>query len=228
MGSPKDEKGRSPDDEDQVQVTLTRGFWLGQHEVTQSEWRRVMQTAPWSGEDYVKEGDNYPATYVSWEDAMKFCQKLTDQERIAGRLPVDWEYSLPTEAQWEYACRGGAKSRYSFGDDESDLGEYAWFDKNALDIGEKYAHTVGQKKANAWGLYDMHGNVWEWCRDCYADKLVGGADPQGPSTDSDRVFRGGSWSDTSGDCRSASRGRSTPGDRSYDRGFRVALEPVGK
>ena len=177
MGSPKDEKDRS-DDENQVQVTLTKGFWLGQHEVTQAEWQRVMQTTPWSGNEDVKEGDDYPATFVSWDDAMKFCEKLTEQERSAGRLPSDWQYTLPTEAQWEYACRAGTKSRFSFGDDESDLGEYAWYGKNAGDIGEKYAHRVAQKKANPWGLYDMHGNVWEWCRDVYAYELPGRRRPR--------------------------------------------------
>ena len=193
MGSPKDEKDRS-DNENQVQVTLTKGFWLGQHEVTQSAWQRVTQTTPWSGKDYVKEGDDYPATYVGWDDAMRFCEKLTEQEHGAGRLPSDWRYTLPTEAQWEYACRGGTKSRFSFDDDESDLREYAWFDKNGADASEKYAHLVGQKKANPWGLFDMHGNVWEWCCDWYAKELTGGTDPQGPPwKGSYRVLRGGCW-----------------------------------
>ncbi len=100
MGSPDAEK-HDIKDETQVLVTLTNGFWLGQQEVTQSEWRRVMQTVPWRGEDYVKEGDNYPATYVSWGHAMRFCEKLSEQERSAGRLPIAWQYTLPTEAQWE-------------------------------------------------------------------------------------------------------------------------------
>ncbi len=107
MGSPKNEKGRDDDNEAQVQVTLTKGFWLGQTEVTQSEWQRVMSTAPWrSGKDkkYVKEGDDYPAVYVSWDDAMKFCKTLTATDRVAGRLTLGWQYTLPTEAQWEYAC----------------------------------------------------------------------------------------------------------------------------
>ncbi|HEV3298860.1 MAG TPA: formylglycine-generating enzyme family protein [Planctomycetaceae bacterium] len=227
MGSPVGEKDRS-DDENPVQVTLTKGFWLGQHEVTQAEWQRVMQTTPWSGKENVKEGDNHPATYVSWDDAKKFCDRLTESEHRGGRLPTDWAYSLPTEAQWEYACRGGAKSRFSFGDNDSELGNYAWSKENAWDAGEKYAHAVGQKKANPWGLYDMHGNVWEWCRDWYADKLSGGADPQGPSEGSDRVNRGGGWSYAAWNCRSANRSGNTPVLRSSDLGFRVALESVGK
>ncbi len=116
MGSPKDDKERSST-EDQVQVTLTTGFWLGQYEVTQAEWRRIMQTAPWSGQDSVKEGDEYSASYISWGGATIFCEKLTKQERAAGRLPAEWEYTLPTEAQWEYACRAGTTFRFSFGDD---------------------------------------------------------------------------------------------------------------
>jgi formylglycine-generating enzyme required for sulfatase activity len=227
MGSPKDENGRS-DDEGPVNVTLTKGFWLGQHEVTQAEWRHVMQATPWSGENYVKEGDDYPATYVSWNDATKFFEKLTETERDAGRLPEGWKYTLPTEAQWEYACRGGSKSRFSFGDDESDLGDYGWFRKNADDAGEKYAHLVGQKKANPLGLFDMHGNVWEWCRDVYAEKLPGGDDPEVSAGGSDRVARGGSWYGTAGGCRSAWRRRITPDDRIDDLGFRVALTPSAK
>jgi formylglycine-generating enzyme required for sulfatase activity len=133
-------------------VTLTKGFWLGQHEVTQAEWQRVMQTTPWRGEPYVKEGDEYPATYVSWDDAVKFCEQLTETERQAGRVPSDWQYTLPTEAQWEWAWRAGTKSRFSFGDNDSNLVEYAWFDKNADDAGKKYAHRVGQKRENGYGF----------------------------------------------------------------------------
>jgi sulfatase modifying factor 1 len=222
MGSPKDEKGRN-DDEGPVTVTVTKGFWLGEHEVTQAEWQRVMQTVPWSDKQFVKEGDDYPATYVSWEDTTRFCEKLTAQERSAGRLASGWRYTLPTEAQWEYACRSGTKSSFSFGDDESDLGDYAWFTKNADDAVEKYAHLVGQKKTNPWGLFDMHGNVWEWCRDWYAKELAGGADPQGPSEGWRRVLRGGSWSGTPGNCRSAFRAQDGPDGRSIYRGFRIAL-----
>ena len=193
MGSPGYEKGHFAD-EKQVHVSLSRGFWLGQHEVTQAEWQRVMHTAPWSGNTFVKEGNDYPAACVSWDDAMKFCEKLTDQERAAGRLPLEWKYTLPTEAQWEYACRAGTKSRFSFGDDQSELSDYAWWggvedDGNVK--GEHYPHVVGQKRANPFRLYDMHGNVLEWCSDYYAEHLAGGTDPQGPSKGSTRVLRGG-------------------------------------
>ncbi len=153
MGSPKDEKDRS-DDENQVQVTLSKGFWLGQHELTQAEWQRVMQTTPWSGKEHVKEGDDYPATYVSWDDAMKFCEKLTEQEHAAGRLPSDWRYTLPTEAQWEYACRAGTKSRFSFGDDESDLSDYTWWGGivgNGNAKNEQYAALGGPEEGESVG-----------------------------------------------------------------------------
>jgi formylglycine-generating enzyme required for sulfatase activity len=230
MGSPKDKKNRG-DDENQVQVKLTKGFWLGQHEVTQAEWQRVMQTTPWSGKVFVKEGDDYAATFVSWEEVMKFCEKLTEQERRAGRLPFGWQYTLPTEAQWEYACRGGSKSRFSFGDDESDLSDYAWWGGlfghgNAKS--QQYAHTVGQKKANPWGLSDMHGNVNEWCRDWYAKELAGGTDPQGPSEGSGRVIRGGGWDDPAGFCRSADRSGGKPDYLSSDLGFRLSAVLSGK
>jgi len=232
MGSPGYEKGHFAD-ENQVHVSLSRGFWLGQHEVTQAEWKRVMQTAPWSGNKFVKEGNDYPADCVSWDDGMKFCEKLTDQERAAGRLPLGWKYTLPTEAQWEYACRAGTKSRFSFGDDQSELSDYAWWDGFGIDAnanakGEEHAHPVGQKKANPFGLYDMHGNVLEWCSDYYAKKLTGGTDPQGPSKGSDRVSRGGSWGGIARFCRSANRGGYAPGDRSFALGFRVAALRSGK
>jgi formylglycine-generating enzyme required for sulfatase activity len=223
MGSPKNEKDHGYDEE-QVKVRLTKGFWLGEHEVTQAEWDRIMQTTPWRGREIVKEGDDYPATRVSWDDAMKFCESLTRQERRAGRLPEDWTYTLPTEAQWEYACRAGTTTRFSFGDDESDLPEYAWFEKNTTDVGEKYAHAVGQKKPNSWGLYDMHGSVWEWCRDSYARDLPGGDDPEKSSRrKSDRVVRSGRWGGPDWGCRSAARMQKVQDDQEVYIGFRFAV-----
>ena len=221
MGSPQSEKDRGAD-EDQVQVTLTNGFWLGQTEVTQGQWEAVMGTTPWKGQDYVKEGGNYPATNLSWEDATAFSKKLTEQERKAGRLPEGGEYVLPTEAQWEYACRAGSTTAYSFGDDVAKLGEYAWFNKNAWNVDEQFAHLVGTKKPNSWGLSDMHGNVWEWCQDMYADKLPGGRDPLVAAGASFRVRRGGCGDYAARPCRSALRFRSAPDDRYRHLGFRVA------
>jgi formylglycine-generating enzyme required for sulfatase activity len=226
MGSPQDEKDRESD-ESQVKVTLTQGFWLGQCEVTQSEWQRVMQTTPWSGQYGVQKGHDYPATCVNWDDVMKFCEKLTEQERHSGRLPSGWQYTLPTEAQWEYACRAGTTTRFSFGDDESKLGEYAWFKKSASDAGEEYAHQVGVKKANPWGLHDMHGNTIEWCRDWSQKKLAGGIDPEGLSAGSNRVERGGDFVSPAIHCRSAQRNWDKPSAQSGVLGFRVGLIPSG-
>ncbi|MCA9068597.1 MAG: formylglycine-generating enzyme family protein, partial [Planctomycetaceae bacterium] len=147
-------------------------------EVTQSQWQAVMGTRPWSGKEFVREGKDYPATYISWKDAISFCKKLTEVERRTRRLPAGWEYRLPTEAPWEYACRAGTTTAYGI-DDRSSFRNYAWHDGTVK--GEEYAHKVGQKRANAYGLHDMHGNLWEWCQDYYTEALPGGTDPEGPS-----------------------------------------------
>ncbi len=246
MGSPKNEKGRWWTGEDEVNVTLTKGFWLGKYEVTQAQWKHVMHTEPWFGGHsaaVIMEGDEYPALYFSQKDALQFCQKLTMEERRAGRLPASWQYTLPTEAQWEYACRAGTTTRFSFGDDESKLVEYAWWGGVLLHSGrgkgrlarENYAHPVGQKKPNPWGLYDMHGNVLEFCRDLLPNPMhtyvpeqnsPGGVDPVVVDPHGSAAERGGAWCVLPYECRSASRfcgqGRST-----YE-GFRVALVQPGK
>jgi formylglycine-generating enzyme required for sulfatase activity len=233
MGTPKSEKQRRKN-EDQASVTLTTGFWLGKYEVTHSEWTQVMQTEPWTGHTYAREGADYPATWVSWNDATEFCRKLTVREREAGRLPDEWEYALPTEAQWEYACRARSVTRFSFGDNASKIGEYAWFFGNAWHAGEIYSHSyeVGQKKPNTWGLCDMHGNVWEWCRDVYFWKLPGGRDPEvkvNPDEKSkapSRVMRGGCWLTDAEFARSGYRSASEQNYRDECYGFRVALSAV--
>jgi sulfatase modifying factor 1 len=226
MGSPKNEKGRG-DDENQVQVTLTEGFWIGQHEVTQGEWQRVMGTTPWKGRGYgLKFADQYPAIYVSWGDATKFCAKLTKTEHNAGRLPPDWKYALPTEAQWEYACRAGTTTQYSFGNDETELKQYACFDKTASSTKERYPHLVGTKRPNPWGVYDMHGNVIEWCRDRYVKDLPGGENPEVTAKVPLRVARGGNWVITSRFCRAAHRDWSEPDEKTNSIGFRLAAVPV--
>jgi formylglycine-generating enzyme len=249
MGSPPDEaghyedywRGKDRDPEKQAPVTLTHGFWLGQYEVTQAQWRRVIAWTPWHGYDgakfdTVKEGDNYPASFVSWNDAMSFCDKLTESERASGRLSADWEYTLPTEAQWEYACRAGTTSAYSFGASASKLGDYAWYGDNALRLPGRlaafqlYAHAVGLKKPNPWGLYDLHGNVSEWCRDYRADNLPGGMDPcvTFPDRDFYREVRGGNWGSEENRCRSAARDDEFPASCRAYIGFRVAAMPSGK
>ena len=221
MGSPVGEKDRGKA-EDQVSVKLTKPFSLGKTEVTQGQWKEVMGTEPWDGQDNVKADKDNPATYVNWDDATEFCKKLTEIERKAGKLKANEEYRLPTEAEWEYACRAGTTTAFSFGDDEKQLGEYAWFEGNADAAGEEYAHTVGMKKPNPWGLHDMHGNVAEWCSDWTDGKLAGGIDPIGPNGGSYRVNRGGSWVYLRGFCRSAFRSSNVPSRRISYLGFRVA------
>ena len=220
MGSPKDEKDHQ-EEEAQVTVALTKPFGLGKYEVTQGQWKSVMGTEPWTRRKNVQADKDCPATYVSWGDATEFCKRLTDLERAAGTLKADEEYRLPTEAEWEYACRAGTETAYSFGDDEKQLDEYAWFNGNA-NAGEQYAHKVGTKKPNPWGLYDMHGNVREWCSDRYGEKLSGGTDPVGPDRGSYRMLRGGSLRIIPGICRSAFRIGVGPSGRDDGLGFRVA------
>ena len=197
----------------QHQVRISEVFWMGQTEVTQGQYKSAMNAQPWSGEDDVQESNNNPAVYVSWHDAVEFCRKLSQRE---GKT-----YRLPTEAEWEYACRAGTTTRFSFGDSDSSLGDYAWFDDNAKNVKEEYAHSVGQKKPNPWGLYDMHGNVMEWCSDWYGEYTSGSSvDPQGPSSGSSRVLRGGSWRN-SGDFLLCSCRLRVPVSRSAQVGFRV-------
>ena len=209
--------GRFQMGESGVAMTLTRPIWLGKTEVTQGQWETVMGTKPWSGE-VGKSNANLPATSVNWSDVTEFCKKLTQHERGSGKLPANEEYRLPTEAEWEYACRAGSTTAFSFGDDESKLANFAWFNGNSEDA----AHKVGSKQANPWGLHDMHGNVWEWCSDWHDGKLAGGADPVGPGGGSDRVLRGGGWRNDPVFCRSAFRFNDVPLNRSGRLGFRVA------
>ena len=188
-------------------------------EVTQGQWKAVMGTEPWKGEDYVKEGPDYPASYVSWDDAVAYCKKLSEKE---GKT-----YRLPTEAEWEYACRAGTQTTRSFGNDEKVLGDYAWYAKNAYDIDEKYAHQVGLKKPNAFGLYDMHGNALEWCHDYYEEDYYQQSpinDPLGPASGSLRVLRGGSWGNLTRRTRSAFRFWVDPDRFSRSGGFRLVRE----
>jgi formylglycine-generating enzyme required for sulfatase activity len=236
MGSPPDEKG-SEDNERRHEVTISRDYHLGMHEVTQAQYKKIMGKNPseFQGDAVakrhpgtnrvVKEVDsaNYPVEQVSWDDAVEFCQRLSalPEEKKAGRV-----YRLPTEAEWEYACRAGSQMAYSFGSDEKSLVNFGWYKSNSNSM----THAVGLKKANAWGLYDMHGNVWEWCADWYGEYHKGTVnDPRGPEDGSYRVNRGGCWLSLSVDllCRSAIRSGAVPSFRSFNLGFRVAMTSSG-
>ena len=218
MGSPSSEENHDID-EQQHRVRITRPFYIGIHEVTQGQWKAVMGTEPWQGKEYVKEGADYAACFISWEEAQEFCRKLGEKDGAT--------YRLPTEAEWEYACRGGTSTMYSFGDDTTGLADHAWFEDNAWNGKQAYVHMVGQKKPNAWGLFDMHGNVWEWCSDWYAGnyyeqfKSDTAVDPQGPEQSRRRVYRGGSWFRAAKYARSAYRSYAPPDTRNDLLGFRV-------
>ena len=222
MGSPLDEKGRDAK-EGQVEVKLTEGFWLGQTEITQSQWTELMGTSPWRGKSNVREGNNFAASFISWEDANSFVEKLNSKEHDSGALPNDWEYSLPTEAQWEYACRGGKKSAFSFGDDPSEFHIYGWSAENAFEKGEAYSHEVGKKRPNEFGLHDMHGNVWEWCKDNFSAEFSGGTNPVIDNGGPLRANRGGGWNFATKCCRSASRLSDAANSCYNNLGFRIAL-----
>ncbi len=209
MGSPESEREPRPE-ETQHSVTLTLPFQLGMHEVTQAQYESVMGANP---SNFT--GPNNPVEQVSWDDAMEFCRRLSELPKEAA---AGYKYRLPTEAEWEYACRAGAVTAYSFGNDASNLSEYAWFERNSRGT----THQVGQKKANSWGLYDMHGNVWEWCLDWKGNVPSGAVtDPQGPPSGTERSDRGGSWSDSPIYLRSAIRGYIPPDARVHSLGFRV-------
>ena len=219
MGSPKTEEGREDlehdedqvHNEDQVHVILTQGFWMAKTEVTQAQWRAVMGSNP-----SCHKGDDLPVETVSWDDAQEFIKKVNG----SGEIPKGGKACLPTEAQWEYACRAGEKGPFSGGT----IYDVAWCFENS---GFK-TYPVGTKKPNAWGLHDMHGNVWEWCADWYGEELLGGADPSGASSGVFRVNRGGSWRDFAAYCRAAFRYWCNPGTRNSFLGFRPALVPSEK
>jgi formylglycine-generating enzyme required for sulfatase activity len=232
MGSPPDEPERRPD-EAQVDVTLTKGFWMGKFEVTQGQWKRIVGKLPGELTAEGGKGEDFAVYNVNYAEAEMFCRKLTDLGHQSGELPTDWEFRLPTEAQWEYACRAGTTTATAFGDKLNNRqANFQGRPYNGAQNGPSLNHAakVGSYPANAWGLHDMHGNVYEWCRDWYHPKLPGGKDPdlsdKKGSHNRDgtvsRVRRGGAWCDDGWPCRSAARLRFEP-ERRYDHiGFRVA------
>jgi formylglycine-generating enzyme required for sulfatase activity len=223
MGSPTGEAGRSNDEGPQTEVTISRGFWLGIFTVTQEEWKAVAEeVSGLKAEPSYFRGNRLPVEQISWDDCRVWLQELNTVEEA--RLPQHFQYRLPTEAEWEFACRAGTSSRFYFGNGHGQLGDYAWYSENS----GSQTHSVGEKKANGWGLYDMHGNVWEWCQNRYGGPLPGGnvTNPKGPAAGLNRVLRGGSWGIAASRCRSAYRVWNRPEYRDYTLGFRVALAPA--
>ena len=202
-------------------VWITHGFWMGQYPVTQAEYQDVMGSNPSSFAGH----PSRPVEQVGWNDAVQYCQTLTAHEVAAGRIGANWVYRLPTEAEWEYACRAGTTNTWYFGEDPygTRLPYFAWYDANSAG----QTHDVGTRAPNQWGLYDMAGNVWQWVEDWYGG-LPGGyvIDPQGPASGWERVFRGGSWSEPANYSPSAFRYNILPEYRGSNAGFRVVLAPV--
>jgi formylglycine-generating enzyme required for sulfatase activity len=230
MGSPVSEAGHRPD-EAQAGVRISRGFWTAQHEATQGQWKRIVGAFPdRSPSAQFGEGDDFPVYWVSFHEADSFCARLTERARRAGELPGGWAFALPTEAEWEYACRAGTRTATAFGDT---LGRHQanfageTVDRRNLPTGG--SRRAGRYPANAWGIHDMHGNVWEWCRDWYHARLPGGVDPDLSDVVGEanrdgthsRVRRGGAWIEPAWACRSACRLRYEPPRRSDHIGFRV-------
>jgi formylglycine-generating enzyme required for sulfatase activity len=248
MGSPDADKDAANSEKPQHRVRISKPFYLGVSEVTQAQYEKVMGNNPsyffanGTGSSRVsgQSTEAYPVEHVTWLDAVRFCNRLSEKEgkkpfyKIGGNdvQVSDWNgpgYRLPTEAEWEYACRAGSASPtpYSFGSDAAELGEYGWFAGNS----DARTHPVSQKRPNRFGLYDMHGNVWEWCWDEWRDGYSNQSrttDPTAIRLAGFRASRGGGWSDGPRDCRSASRGRNGPGDPDASLGFRVALGQSGR
>jgi formylglycine-generating enzyme required for sulfatase activity len=229
MGSPPNEPERRLD-EDQVEVTLSKGFWMAKFETTQGDWKGVQGKLPGPLTEELPEGNDVPVGNVNFAEAEAFCRALTDRAHESGDLPGNWLIRLPTEAQWEYACRAGTTTATAFGNTlsskQANFGGKAY---NGAEEGPSLRHAakVGSYPANPWGIHDMHGNTFEWCRDWYHSKLPGGTDPDlYLATATSRVRRGGCWRDEGWPCRSAFRLRFEP-ERRYDHiGFRVAAVQV--
>ena len=230
MGAPEEEPGRLAAEGPQRQVTISQGFYLGKYEITQSQWQSVMGTGgteKWRGR-YVQIHPEHPAVYISWEDVQTFIKTLNFLHGT--KEPGGPLYRLPSEAEWEYTARAGTTARWSFGDDETELGDHAWYEANTWSTGTKYAQPIGARLPNPWGLHDMHGNVWEWVQDWHSAEYYGitagiasgsVVDPRGPSAGDTRVLRGGGFSDVAKGLRSACRFRHLPSARGYSMGARL-------
>ena len=241
MGSPASEAERYGD-ETQHTVTLTQGFYMGQYLVTQADYLAVMGNNPsyfttedWYGNPIALDLSR-PVEQVSWNDATAYCAALTAREQAAGRLAAGWVYRLPTESEWEYACRAGTTTAFYCGSAlRSGMANFYGYEEYDASVGDVYnpngiylacTTPVGSYQPNAWGLYDMAGNVWEWCRDWYGGYPTGSvSDPTGPASGSSRVIRGGGWYYIAWYCRSAYRYHYSPSLRYNGLGFRVVLAP---
>jgi len=229
MGSPDDDEDAASDEKPSCRVRISRAFYMGATPVTQAQYQAITGKN-WS---HFHGWPDNPVERVSWADALLFCNELSQKEGLAPHYVIRNSdqaviaggvgYRLPTEAEWEYTCRAGTETAYSFGDDAGLLDKYAWYQSNS----EGQPWPVGTKLPNAWGLYDMHGNVWEWCWDSFDENYYRqspGVDPLGASQAGYRVFRGGSWHDDPRRCRSAQRGEYAPEPRINNIGFRVARD----
>jgi formylglycine-generating enzyme required for sulfatase activity len=197
-------------------VTISRDFWLAKFEVTQAEYAALRGKNP----SYFLGDLQRPVEKVSHVDAVAYCSALTQRERQVGRLPPGYEYRLPSEAEWEYACRAGTTNFFSFGDATAEADPFAWTQENS----QASTHPVGQKRPNPWGLHDIHGNVWEWCLDWFGEyPAMDVTDPVGPARGKFKVFRGGGWNNEAQFARSANRFMMAPSNSIYFVGFRISL-----
>jgi formylglycine-generating enzyme required for sulfatase activity len=213
MGAVPGDDEADDDEKPQHRVEITKAFYIGVYEVTQAQYEAVVGVNP----SYFK-GDRRPVECVSWNDAVEFCRKLSQREGVT--------YHLPTEAEWEYACRAGSTTKYYWGDSDSNIGSYAWYGFDKGNAGVE-THEVGSKTPNAWELYDMSGNVLEWCSDWFDENYYNSSprqDPRGPSSGSSRVRRGGCWNLNAWVVRSSLRYWGTPDGGYHDSGFRVVRE----
>jgi formylglycine-generating enzyme required for sulfatase activity len=227
MGSPTNEVDRDMDEGPRTEVTISRGFWMRKFLVTQGEYLALTGNNP----SFFTPNHGFsldltrPVDSAAWYDAVDFCAEFTRQERLAGRIPNNCAYRLPTEAEWEYACRAWTSTRFSYGDDPgyTNLANFGWYYANSGEM----THPVGEKAPNLLGLYDMQGNLEEWCQDWYGPYVGGSAvDPPGPATGSLRVLRGGYWDDNGRYCRAAFRNNHAPDATHYHIGFRLVLAPI--
>jgi formylglycine-generating enzyme required for sulfatase activity len=232
MGRYPGEQDSRPEEDPQHTVTLGYSFYMAKTELTKAQWQALMNTTPWWGEADVINDPDSPAVYVTWNDAQNYIAAINYHVTSTGQGPAT--FRLPSESEWEYACRAGTTTRFYWGDDPaySQIGDYAWYKGNAWDIGEKYAHVVGLKLPNAWGLHDMSGNVWEWCQDWWhTDYSQPGRPDDGSAWATQQpgypepVVRGGYWLYFPGYCRSAYRDRYFPAGRFNLLGFRLSRDP---